>query len=538
MTEKSPTAPEADLSPVNSKMGKEETSGASVRVGENSVMDESELFLQQQGFSNEYLDELISDEERNKRLVRKIDRILLPLMAGTYVLQFIDKQALSYSAVFDLLDDTGTTLKQYSWFGSIFYLAYLVAEYPISILAQKTLMAKVVAGCVFAWGSILMITAACDSFAGLAACRFFLGVFEAAITPIFMMIVGMWWRREEQPFRAGVFYSCNGIGLMLGGLLSYAIGQIQGFQIWKSIFITCGGITVLFGGLLLWKLPDNILRAKGFSLEEKALLIGRARIGKTGILNRTLKWDQVWECLLDPQIWLLTLFVLVNEVINGGIANFGSLIIKGLVDDALLSVALGIPQGAFQCFWILSGTWLASKYQNMRTVIMAVYNIPTILGLCLIWQLDRETQKVGLLFGYYMVTAYVTSLVLALQMPSSNLGGYTKRVTGTAVVFAAYCAGNVIGPHAFIAEEAPVYKTGVIVLLACGVAQIVLAAMLRYLLILRNRKRDQVAAETQQESEDTGADITDFHVSVLLQMILKSLLIAAEPSLQIRPLRA
>ncbi|KAI1068378.1 hypothetical protein LB507_004487 [Fusarium sp. FIESC RH6] len=255
MAEKSATAPESDLSPVNSKMGKEETSGASVRVGENSVMDESELFLQQQGFSNEYLDELVSDEERNKRLVRKIDRILLPLMAGTYVLQFIDKQALSYSAVFDLLDDTGTTLKQYSWFSSIFYLAYLVAEYPISILAQKTLMAKVVAGCVFAWGSILMITAACDSFAGLAACRFFLGVFETAITPIFMMIVGMWWRRKEQPFRVGVFYSCNGIGLMLGGLLSYAIGQIQGFQIWKSIFITCGGITVLFGGLLLWKLP-------------------------------------------------------------------------------------------------------------------------------------------------------------------------------------------------------------------------------------------------------------------------------------------
>jgi hypothetical protein len=329
-----------------------------------------------------------------------------------------------------------------------------------------------------------------------------------------MMIVGMWYTREEQPFRAGVFYSCNGIGLMLGGLLSYAIGQIQGFQVWKSIFIICGGITVLFGGLLLWKLPDNILRAKSFTLEEKALLIGRARLAKTGVLNRTIKWEQVWECLMDPQIWLLTLFVLVNEVINGGVANFGSLIIKGLVDDALLSVALGIPQGAFQCFWILSGTWLASRYQNMRTVIMAVYNIPTILGLCLIWKLDRESQKVGLLFGYYMVTAYVTSLVLALQMPSSNLGGYTKRVTGTAVVFAAYCAGNVIGPHAFLAHEAPVYQTGVIVMLACGVAQVVLAAMLRYLLILRNRRRDQAATESVQAPEDTSADVTDFHVSV------------------------
>ncbi|KAI1053124.1 hypothetical protein LB505_014346 [Fusarium chuoi] len=406
------TVAENNLSPLPSKMCKEETGSESIAAGENSSTDESELFLQQHGFTTQYLNEL-----------------------------FIDKQALSYSAVFDLLEDTGTTLKQYSWFGSIFYLAYLVAKYPWSFLAQKTLMAKVVAGCIIAWGSIIMLTAASSNFAGLAVCRFFLGIFEAPITPIFMMIVGMWYTRQEQPFRAGVFYSCNGIGLMLGGLLSFAIGQVEGFKVWKSIFIICGGITVLFGRLLLWKLPDNILLAE------------------TGVLNRTIKWVQVWECLIDPQIWLLIIFVLVNEVINGGVSNFGSLIIKGLVNDPLLSVVLGIPQGAFQCFWILSGTWLASRYQNMRTVIMAMYNIPTMLGLCLIWTLDRESQKIGLLFGYYMVTAYVTSLVLALQMPSSNLGGYTKRVTGTALVFAAYCAGNVIGPHAFLAREAPIYQT-------------------------------------------------------------------------------
>uniref|UniRef100_A0A0D2Y6H5 Major facilitator superfamily (MFS) profile domain-containing protein n=1 Tax=Fusarium oxysporum (strain Fo5176) TaxID=660025 RepID=A0A0D2Y6H5_FUSOF len=455
-----PVAAGINLSPVPSKLGKEETGGGSIAPGENSSTDESELFLQQHEFSTEYLNELISDKDKNKRLVKKVDMLLLPLMAGTYVLQFIDKQALSYSAVFNLLEDTGTTLNQYSWFGSIFTLPiWLLNTHGPSLHRRRS-----------------------SNFAGLAVCRFFLGIFEAPITPIFMMIVGMWYTREEQPFRAGVFYSCNGIGLMLGGLLSFAIGQIQGFEVWKAIFMICGGITVLFGGIMLWKLPDNILRGKGFSLEEKALLIGRARLAKTGVLNRTIKWSQVWECLMDPQIWLLTIFVLVNEVINGGVANFGSLIIK------------------------------ASRYQNMRTVIMAVYNIPTILGLCLIWKLDRESQKIGLLFGYYMVTAYVTSLVLALQMPSSNLGGYTKRVTGTAVVFAAYCAGNIIGPHAFLAREAPVYQTGVIVMLACSVAQVVLAAMLRYLLILRNRKRDQATTESIQVPEDTSADVTDFNI--------------------------
>jgi MFS family permease len=37
-----------------------------------------------------------------------------------------------------------------------------------------------------------MATAASHNFAGMATCRFLLGIFEAPITPCFMMIVGMW----------------------------------------------------------------------------------------------------------------------------------------------------------------------------------------------------------------------------------------------------------------------------------------------------------------------------------------------------------
>lgn len=199
---------------------------------------------------------------------------------------------------------------------------------------------------------------------------------------------------------------------MLGGIFSYGIGQIRSFPVWKAVFLLCGGITVLWGVLLLFFLPDSILSAKRFSLEERALLVGRARLSKTGVLNRTIQWYQIREALLDPQVWLLTLFVLLNEIINGGVANFGKLIIKGLVSDPLLTTALGIPQGAFQVFWILSGTFTASKLRNHRTTVMAVWLCPTIIGCSMIWKLDRNQYKVGVLFGYYLIGAFVASLVL------------------------------------------------------------------------------------------------------------------------------
>lgn len=110
--------------------------------------------------------------------------------------------------------------------------------------------------------------------------------------------------------------------------------------------------------------------------------------------------------------------------------------------------------------------------------------------------------------------SFVASLVLALQLPATNVAGYTKRVTATALVFLAYCVGNIIGPHAFLASEAPVYQSGCKTGIACASAQIVLAFVLRGVLVRRNRVRDADAAArgegVEGEREDVLEDLTDF----------------------------
>lgn len=162
-------------------------------VENTNALDADELFLRQHDLHDEHLQELLRDEEKNKKLVRKVDRLLLPFLAGTYVLQYIDKQALGYAAVFDLFTDTGISGTQYSWLPSIFYFAYITAEYPWVFLAQRTQTAKVVSTCVFCWGCVLLGTAASHNFTGLAVSRFFLGFFEAPITTLFMMTVAQWY---------------------------------------------------------------------------------------------------------------------------------------------------------------------------------------------------------------------------------------------------------------------------------------------------------------------------------------------------------
>lgn len=110
------------------------------------------------------------------------------------------------------------------------------------------------------------------------------------------------------------------------------------------------------------------------------------------------------------------------------------------------------------------------------------------------------------------IGSFVASLVLALQMPANNVAGYTKRVTATCVVFLAYCVGNICGPHAFLAAEAPVYQTGCKFIIACAVIQVVIVFALRALLIRRNKKRDAEfgVVSDMDTSEEMIEDLTDF----------------------------
>ncbi|RDW62477.1 hypothetical protein BP5796_10779 [Coleophoma crateriformis] len=474
------------------------------------ILDKAELFLREHNYSHEYILSLLEDKIAQKKLIRRIDFILMPLLCFTYLLQFIDKQALSFSASFDLFTYTKVSLGQYSWLASIFYFAYLVAEWPASYLAQKYPTGTVISSFIIIWGSILMLTAACESFAGLAVCRFFLGCFEAVITPAFMMIIGMWYSRKEQPARAGVFFCCNGVAQMIAGLLFYGVGQAKGFPVWRIIFLLCGGVTIFWGVLLLFLLPNNIITAKRFSNEEKAMLIAQGQLNNTGIYNNTIKVAQIKEALGDIQIWLLFFFMLLNEVINGGYSNFATLLLKSIAGgNALKSSALTVPGGAIQALFILSCGFFASRFPDIRTILMGLYVIPTMIGVMLLWKLDRSNTG-GLLGGYYIAVSYTASLVLGLQMPATNVAGYTKRVTATAMVFLAYCMGNIIGPHAFIASEAPQYPTGVKVIVSCGAGQIVISAILRYVLVRRNRERDALHLSPLAADEEILMDLTDF----------------------------
>ncbi|KAG5927387.1 hypothetical protein E4U42_002298 [Claviceps africana] len=132
------------------------------------------------------------DGPANKRLLRKIDWKLMPVLSATYALQAYGKAVLGHAFVYGLAKDLGIEggLK-YSWALLSFYFGYIAGTYPISLLAQLYRPRVVIITIFSMWAFAIITSPAITSYSGLLVNRFFLGFIGSGVSPIFMLVIGL-----------------------------------------------------------------------------------------------------------------------------------------------------------------------------------------------------------------------------------------------------------------------------------------------------------------------------------------------------------
>ncbi|XEU97681.1 hypothetical protein FSHL1_002967 [Fusarium sambucinum] len=433
------------------------------------------------------------DIETSPELARalrwKLDLRLMPLLCFTYALQSIDKNTISYAAVFGLREDIGLKGNEFSWTGAIFYLGYLVWEFPTSMFLQRFPINYFMSGTVIAWGAVLMAHGAVHSFPALAAVRTLLGALESAINPGTMLLFSMYYKRSEQPLRMGIWLGSAGLGYIIAGIASFGIGHTNSsLTSWRLLFIIWGSITVAWGIILLFCLPGAPMRAKFLTPDERARAIARVKENGTGIENKHFKMPQFWEAMLDLKTWLLFLFAVTSNSPNGGLSAFQGLIIKGAGFSTLTTTLYQMPSGAVQLVVCVLACWGASTFKNSRIPIMLLALTPFlagVLGLHFIPHSDAYARLACL----WMSFSYTATWTLSMTVAVANTAGYTKKITTNAILLIGYCLGNFVGPFFFKTDQAPTYELGVAMMFTCIAIQVVSLVGLWVLFWMRNRSR-------------------------------------------------
>ncbi|KAG0133671.1 major facilitator superfamily domain-containing protein [Tuber indicum] len=450
--------------------------------------------------------------EKERKLLWKIDLHLIPIFSLLYGLQFLDKTTISYAAVMDIIQDTNLRGDNFNWLGILFLLFT-----AISNLMQKLPLAKFTAFNIVVWGGILMLHAACSNFAGLTTVRFLLGIFEASISPAFLLFMSHWWRVREQAFRTSIWFCGNGVAQIVGSVCSYAMVlgiEKHGYTAlggWQLLFLSTGGLTVISGILFLFLVPDSPASAWFLNREERIMAIERLRGNNQGVGSKKFKKQQFFEAFRDPQTYYIAIWVITSTIPNGFLTNFKNLILKGFGLSAEKSLLYGAPSGAVQVVSCLIFGWLANKYQN-RMAFATVAMFISLIGFALAVALPRSNLK-GNLAAYYIISAAPAAFILLVSCISSNVAGYTKKTTVNAIVFIAYCAGNLIGPHTVDLKDGPMYvKAKTISLIAWCISGAILIA-LRFHYTRSNAARDKKMRELgdryRHKVDQEFMDLTD-----------------------------
>ncbi|KAL2788215.1 major facilitator superfamily domain-containing protein [Aspergillus keveii] len=449
--------------------------------------------------------------EAEKKLIRKVDLMLLPIMLFAYMMAFLDKQALNYTSLMGLREDLGLVGSQYSWSSSIFYFGYLFFSPIASMLLVKFPLGKYLAMNFIIWSVVLACHAATTNFTGIMITRFFLGVTEASISPGFSLITSLWYRSSEQPLRHGIWFCGNSLSLIFGNLIAVGIWQIEsGIKAWQWLFIIFGLVTFLWGILMLFRLPDSPANATFLTEEERAIALHRLASNKAGFKSNKINRDQIIEAFVDPKTYLLGIYILAANIPNGGFTTFSGLILKGFGYSTFHTLLLGIPGGFVVFLLVLSSLHINTPSHLNSARVLSTNKPPmnSVVGSALVYSTSANASRY---IGLILMGAYSAALPVIMAMISSNVGGFTKRSTVNAIFFVMYCVGNVIGPQLFFESEAPRYQSGLQAVLICLVVVVVDCIALLLYLRRENAKRDRLGLDVTAEigEEDGLRDVSD-----------------------------
>ncbi|KAH7011473.1 major facilitator superfamily domain-containing protein [Ilyonectria destructans] len=472
------------------------------KIGERPT---SEAIESPEKFDNQNNEIAIFDEidpAEEKALVRKLDRVIMPLMAAVYFFQYLDKGSINYAAIFGLKADLKLTGEEFSWVVSLFYLGQLASEYPAAYVLSRFHITIFVGATIVVWGGVEMAIGSTQNFHGLAAARFFLGFAEAAVSPAFVIITSNWYRRSEHPIRVATWVSMNGISQIVGALLMYAVGGADmAIQSWRAIFLVFGGLTIACGIAFVLLMPRDTTNAWFLNEREREIATRRLAIDRATRDRAHFDKKQMWEALSSPLTWLCFMMALCITLTTP-ILKFSSLVISGFGFSKFRTMLVGLPGGAINFSTVWLSALIPRMFPGTRIYTAIGLTLVPLVGSIVLLSLPVHADSGaswGIVAATWLAACSSAPLCACAGLIASNVKGNTKKSIVSAGFFITYCVGCIVSPQAWQEEDAPRYTKGCILSIASWIAMLVTLSTYMVLIKRKNSTRDAKAAEGRVE---------------------------------------
>lgn len=451
--------------------------------------------------------------QQEAKLSRKVTLYIIGFTALVDLLLYMDKATLSYASLFEFWEDTGLDQDKYNNVNTLFYVGFIIGQFPGNYLIQKLPVGRFLFILVVLWTIVIFLHCTAFNYSGVLALRFFLGMVESVVIPLLNVTMGQFLTASEKAMSSPLFFStCLGVTIPTG-FIAYGVMFIDSsVRQWKIFMMIIGGLTFCLSILVFFFYPNNPATAKFLTIEERIWTIRRVqRTTGSSIEQKYFKKYQFNEAIRDPISWMfLTYMLLINLANNlpfqqnllfteiGGISN---------LDSTLVSVA----SGGFSVICCLIASFILLKVENMSAISNVVWMIPSLVGSIAAIALPWD-NKIGLLAVVCMASpVFGIPLIVMFSWNYTSCSGYTKKLTRNAMIMSGYAIGNIISPQIWRGKDAPRYIPAWIVQLVLSFIVAPMIGMAIYM-ILKKRNKERLATLTEDEKigviqDEDGKDV-------------------------------
>ncbi|KAK7403501.1 hypothetical protein QQX98_010731 [Neonectria punicea] len=456
-----------------------------------------------------------------KRLLRKIDWTLLPLLSLLYLLSFLDRSNIGNARLVGLEEDLNMTGRwDYSVAVSVFFPFYVASEIPSNLAMKRFRPSIWIPSIMLVWGTVMTLMGTVNNYPGLLTSRMALGLAEGGLFPGVTYYITLWYKRHECGTRIAIFFSAATAAGAFGGLLARGIMEmagVGGLSGWAWIFILEGILTVLVAVFAFFALHDYPDTAKFLTPDERQEVVRRLR-EDSSVLSNDLRGKFVKDALKDWKIWVQMVITIGVFLPVYSVSIFLPSIIRSMGHTAELAQLMSVPPYVTACLATVLGGFAADK-QRKRGVYVISFCCVALVGFVILISVENNSAKYFACFLVLLgIFAYVPQ---GTSWNGNNIGGSTKRGVGLAMQIGFGNLGGAVAGFIYRQEDAPHYRAGHGTLIATLCMSCGLAIFMTWYLRKENARRDReykapseyTLAEMELEA-DKGDDATFFRYTI------------------------
>ncbi|KAL1595295.1 hypothetical protein SLS60_009985 [Paraconiothyrium brasiliense] len=196
--------------------------------------------------------------KEEKKLLRKLDCILLTMCCLCFYIKWLDQNALNSAYVSGMREELKIkgnqyvskliltfflTLSRYSLFGTFYNIGYLIFEIPSMMIISRPKLARYYLPLMETlWSVLTFCQSKLRNDKQIFGLRFLLGVLETPASTGSIYLLTSWYRADEVFKRAGVWYVSSNAGAMFSGYLQAAAHKNLNGVMGRSGFIMFPGL--------------------------------------------------------------------------------------------------------------------------------------------------------------------------------------------------------------------------------------------------------------------------------------------------------